>query len=113
LLFRLALRRTWLAIFTLVLLATALAVPSASPWAVVHGVVTAALFIAILMRVGLLAAVVTLMCERLLTRLPMTLELDAWYFGSSLIVLLVIVGVATLGLVLALKGRSSFNVTVA
>jgi hypothetical protein len=112
LVFRIGLRRTSLAILALVLLATTLAVPSASPWAVVHGVATALLVVGILMRVGLLAAAVALMCERLVTRLPITLHLDAWYFGSSLVVLLLVVGVAIFGLIVALKGRPSFGATI-
>ena len=63
--------------------------PSSVP-DIVYTVAGAVLFLAIMLRIGLLAGVFMLIAERLLTRLPLTLDLHAWYLGSSLMVVLLV-----------------------
>jgi hypothetical protein len=42
--------------------------------------------------------------------MPLTLDTHAWYFGQSLIVLLLIGALATYGFLVALGGRPAFGV---
>jgi hypothetical protein len=46
----------------------------------------------------------------ILTWMPLTLDTHAWYFGQSLIVLLLIGALATYGFLVALGGRPAFGV---
>jgi hypothetical protein len=48
------------------------------------------------------------LCSRLLTRLPLTLDAGAWYFGTSMLTLLSIAGLATFAVAGALKRPQSF-----
>jgi hypothetical protein len=48
-----------------------------------------------------------------LTWLPLTLDPNAWYFGRSLIVLLLISALATYGFFVALAGRPAFGTMAA
>jgi hypothetical protein len=48
----------------------------------------------VILRVGLFAGVAMLATERLLSRLPITLDVDAWYVAPSSLVLLLVLGVA-------------------
>jgi serine/threonine protein kinase len=91
---RLVLRRTWVAVVVLVLLNVPLTAWNWSLSAVLYALATAGLFGTVVLRIGLFAVVVMLATERLLTRLPITLDFDAWYIGSSVFVLLLVLGVA-------------------
>ena len=91
-LLRVVLRRTWLAVLCLLLLNLPLTEWNWTPTAVVYGLATAGLFCVVVLRLGLLASVVILATERLLTSLPITLDLRAWYIGQSGLVLLLILG---------------------
>ena len=114
LLFRLIFRRTWLAAGLFLLVCTPLlaGASSAAP-DVVYGVTTVLLFMIITLRVGLLASIVTLCSERLLTRLPLTLDPGAWYVGSSLAVLLIVMAIAAYGVIVAQAGRQTVASTQA
>jgi hypothetical protein len=46
-----------------------------------------------------------------LTQVPMTLDTDAWYFGRSLVVLLVLTALATYGFLVSLGSRSALAPT--
>jgi hypothetical protein len=50
-----------------------------------------------------LASVFTVLTERLLTRLPLTLDVSAWYFGSSLTVLLFVLALAIASVSIAVR----------
>ena len=45
----------------------------------------------------------------LLVRVPLTLDTNAWYFGHSLVVLLVVAALATYGFLVSLGGRPAFG----
>jgi len=109
LLLRLVLRKTWIAAGVFLALCTPLVAGASSAGPdLVFGAATAWLFMMITLRVGLLAGIVMLCSERLLTRLPITLNLNAWYLGSSVMVLLLVLAVAAYGFIVALAGRPAF-----
>jgi hypothetical protein len=108
---RMVVRKTWIAASLVVLLAVAggvggddLQVGWALFWAVGGGLFAAT----ILLRLGLLAFVVMLLFAGLL-RGPVTLDLDAWNFGTSLVTLLVVAALAIYGSTVALAGRPAFG----
>ena len=101
-LLRVVLRRTWLAVFSLLLLNLPLTAWNWTPTAVVYALATAGLFWVVVLRLGLLAGVAMLATERLLTSLPITLDFDAWYIATSGLVLLLVLGLALVAFRLAL-----------
>jgi hypothetical protein len=109
-LLRLIFRKSWIAITVFIALgiATVAVSPSLGDMAVTAAL--GAIGFAVLVRVGLLAFAVTVITLQWLTWLPLTLDANAWYFGQSLLVLLVIAAVATYGFVLALGQRPAFGV---
>ena len=108
LLLRLIFRKTWLAAAAFLLVCTPLlaGASSAAP-DIAYGVTTILLFMIITLRLGLLTSVVMLSSERLLTRLPLTLDPGAWYVSSSLTVLLIVVAMAAYGFIVAQSGRNT------
>jgi hypothetical protein len=63
----------------------------------------------VLLRRGLLSFAVMLFCSRLLARVPLTFDVDAWYVGVTVVTLCMIVALATCGFVLALERGPSFR----
>jgi eukaryotic-like serine/threonine-protein kinase len=90
-------RRTWLAALVLIAINVAMAGLNLSLVDLGYYAGTTALFVVIVLRVGLLAGVTMLVSERLLTRLPLTLDFNAWYMGASTAVLLLVAGIAIWG----------------
>ncbi len=76
-------------------------------WNWLFAVAVVLLFLLVLFRVGFLAVVLMLFVQRLLTAMPITLDPDAWFFGSSVVILLLVVGAAVYGFLVALAGRSA------
>jgi serine/threonine-protein kinase len=110
LLLRLVLRKTWIAAGVFLALCTPLLAGSSSAAPdLVFGAATASLFMTITLRVGLLAGIVMVCSERLLTRLPITLNLNAWYLESSVMVLLLVLAAAIYGFIVTLSGRPAFG----
>jgi predicted Ser/Thr protein kinase len=107
LLIRLIVRKTWIAVGLALLVAIPLA---AAPfgWELVFVIAAPLVSLTIFLRVGLLAYFSVLLTD-LLFRVPMTLDPDAWYFGHSLVVLLLIATLATYGFVVSLGGRPAFG----
>jgi serine/threonine-protein kinase len=105
LLLRRLLRRTWLATAVLIAFSVAMAGLNLSLVDVGYFVGTTALFVLIVLRVGLLAGVTMLVSERLLTRLPLTLDFNAWYMGASTAVLLIVAGIAIWGFSMTMARR--------
>ena len=105
LLFRVVLRRTWLAVVMLLLVNVPLSAWSWTPIAVLYAISTAALACFVFLRLGLLAGVAMLAVERLLTSLPITLDFDAWYVAPSALVLLLVLGVAVVAFHLTVRRR--------
>jgi hypothetical protein len=63
----------------------------------------------VLLQVGVVAHIAMFIVYRFLTWLPLTLDTGAWYFGQSLIVLLLIGALATYGFLVALGTRPVFG----
>jgi hypothetical protein len=108
-LFRLILRRTSLALAAILAFAVPLLAPMASAvelTALLFGV-SCGLFV--LLRVGVLALMSMMLASRLMTTLPLTLDIDAWYFGRSLCVLIVMAGLAVYAFLVSLGGRPAFG----
>jgi predicted Ser/Thr protein kinase len=102
---RLLLRKTWLAVVVLTLLAAPMMEGRWTLAGIVFTIGAPLLVFAVLLRVGLLAGVAMMVAERVLTRVPLTLDLSAWYAGSSVIVLLLILGMAGWAYSTATRGR--------
>ena len=101
-LLRVVLRRTWLAVFALLLLNVPLIAWNWSPTAVAVRLATAALFCVVVLRLGLLAGIAMLATERLLDVAAHHLDFDAWYIAASGLVLLLVLGLALVALRLTL-----------
>ncbi|HMF93505.1 MAG TPA: serine/threonine-protein kinase [Vicinamibacterales bacterium] len=86
--------------------------PSTAPlvWDLAFALALAALAATLFLQVGLLAAYVTLIFERLMTHVPMTLDPNVWYAGPSYLILAMVFALAIYGFVVALGGRSAFGV---
>ena len=72
-------------------------------------VILGVLGIAMLVRFGMLATLVMLIIERLFTRLPITLDLGAWYLEPSLTVVFVVLALGLYGFVVALGDQPAFG----
>lgn len=62
--------------------------------------------VTVLLRLGLLTWTAALLVQFLLTRLPITLDTNAWYYESSLLTLLLIGGLAAYGCLTAVHVES-------
>jgi hypothetical protein len=91
---RLLLRRTWLAAVVLTALNAPIVESGWTSAGVLQAVAATTLFFVVVLRIGLLAGVTMSMTGWLLTRIPLTLDFNAWYAGSSAMVLLVVVASA-------------------
>ncbi len=104
LLLRMVLRISWLAGLAFLVVATGLSAlvfetTTSIAW-IAHAIVAAAMGVT-LVRVGLLPAMVGLLVTFLLTGVPMTFDFRAWYSGSAIFGLLVILVLLGLGLCLS------------
>ena len=111
--FRLILRRTWIASIVLVALALPAVAYGTSGSDIVLAIFVITLNLTVLLRVGVVAHIAMLIVIRFMTWLPLTLDPNAWYLGQSLIVLLLIGGLATYSFLVALGGRPAFGVMAA
>jgi hypothetical protein len=107
---RVLLRRDWLAaaVFTLIGTATWLAGPIPAidlPFGVIYMV----LVILVLLRFGLLALIAARMAQLFQGASALTLDPSRWYFGYSLVVLLLVAALAAWGFRTALAGRPLFK----
>ena len=114
LLLRLIVANKWIASAIWVAMATAvgaavLRTSGGTPlgWSSLFAVAVALLFLLVLFRVSFLAVVLMLIVQRLMTAMPITLDPDAWFLGSSVVILLLVVGAAVYGFLVALAGRSA------
>lgn len=62
--------------------------------------------VTVVLRLGLLTWTAALLVQFLLTRLPITLDTNAWYYESSLLTLLLIGGLATYSCLTAVHAKS-------
>jgi hypothetical protein len=80
--------------------------------AAVYALLLGLVAVTVVLRLGLLAWTVAVLVQFLLTRLPITLDTNAWYYESSLLTLLLIAGLAMYGclvLVQAAPRRAGAN----
>ena len=108
---RLGLRSERAAVAVFVLATTAfVGTGSGNFWiASLSGAAQIALFVLLLVRVSLLAAVVGFYVTGLFILFPVTADLRAWYAGAGVTALLVLAGLALFGFRTALAGRPAFG----
>jgi len=108
LIMRLLLRRTWAAIATVSVLALFLFNPSPgppSPSFLIGFGLGLTIFWVTFLRLGFLPLVVAFTCNDLMSTLPLTTDLSAWYATPTLLCALIIVGIAAFGFRTSLAGR--------
>jgi hypothetical protein len=108
--FRLMVRRTWIALMMLVALVAPISATDMSVLDFGFATALTTLGLFVLLRSGLVALIAMSVVTRFVTWLPLTLDTDTWYFGRSLVALLLIGSLATYGFLVALRGRSAFGV---
>ena len=100
LLVRMLIRKTWIAVGVLIVLNAPLIPGGTSGILGLFGAMTLGLVgVAILLRIGLLAFVMTHICERLLRHTAITLDPNSWYFGSSVVTILLVTAIAVYGFI--------------
>jgi hypothetical protein len=109
LLLRVILRRPWLAYAAALVVSAlfSLTVDTSGLFAITM-VVTGALVIVVLTRYGLLAFTVGIIFSSW-DAIPLTTNPDSWYFGASLMSMLVFAGIAIYGFVVSLGGQKVFK----
>jgi len=108
---RLVLRRTWLAVAALLVLAIGAFWPTYSSPTVylIFVSLNVAIFMSVLFRYGFLALVVTNAVLFLLMGIPMTYQVSSWTFGGTVVALALVLGLTLYGLRIALAGRPLFR----
>lgn len=107
LLIRLIVRKTWITVGLSILVAIPLSGVSLG-WPLIFVLAAALVTVTVFLRVGLLAYVAVYFTD-LLLRVPVTLDPNAWYFGYSLVVLLITAAVASVAFLVSLGGRPAFG----
>jgi hypothetical protein len=104
---RALLRKTWLYTGVFILLAAGLESAGTSrPWVDVPlGLAVVAIMTFVLLRLGLLATIVAYAVPQILLNLPITLDSSSWYFGLSMIPIVLVAAVAIYGFRISLAGR--------
>ena len=112
---RLLFRKTPLAVIAMTALALVLFNPGAeNPWPFLIGFsIGITLFWIVLFRWGLLAVVIGGCVQDLLIQLPLTVDLTAWYSEVTLLVLLIVLGIAAWGFRIAVGRRTLFSDEIA
>jgi eukaryotic-like serine/threonine-protein kinase len=108
LLIRRLVRNDWVAALIcaiVVMPVSAIGSPQSMTEAAIRGLTIAGIAVLVALRVGLLAYATMQLVEHLVLRFPLTLDRDAWYFGSSTIVLLVLGVLAAYGCVVAVASQ--------
>jgi serine/threonine-protein kinase len=113
--FRLVLRKDWLAILVAGLLLSIAGLGFAGAeqvsilLALLRAVLANGLILFVLLRYGILALAALSFTANVILAFPMTLDFSRWYAGSSLAALLVILGLAAYGAYTSLAGRPIFG----
>jgi len=106
---RLILRRTWIALIFLFVSTVPMYAAGTSPSDILVTTLVTAVGLTVLLQVGVVAHIAMFIVYRFLTWLPLTLDTGAWYFGQSLIIMLLIGALATYAFLVALGGRPVFG----
>jgi hypothetical protein len=111
LLLRMLVRRQWLAVCGFVLLGSVSVAMASEHWWITLTTNAAlnAFFALLLLRFGLLTAVVAFYVSGLFIVFPVTWELSRWYAGAGVSALLVLAVLSAFGFSTALAGRSAFG----
>ena len=115
LLSRLVFRKQWLAIGVFIL-ALGASMPLSIGVLSVDlgvGVLLAMFYVVLLFRLGLLTVVVAQFASILLTRTPLTLDSTAWYVGSTLPIIIILVALALYGFRVSLARRRALGDAIA
>ena len=111
---RVLLRRQWLAIAVFLAIAFGLGMASEPAYAVVNGVGVAlfmSIFLFVLIRFGLFAGLLAIFFSSW-PAFALTVDPSSWYFGRSLVTMLVFAVLAVYGFVISLSGRPIFKDSV-
>lgn len=108
---RLILRRTWLACLAFVIIATMAFWPVfSSPIPhLIFAPIVLALFLLLFFRFGFLSVVASGTTAVFLQSMPITYEVSSWYFGVTLTVMALILGLAIYGFRVSLAGKPVFK----
>jgi serine/threonine-protein kinase len=111
---RLLFRRSWPAVVVVSLVGAVINYPGEGSLAVYAGflAILLPLFWVMLIRFGLLSAVIWFSMGDLLTQLPMTFDFSAWYAGSCVPALILVFGVTFWAFRTSLAGRPLFRDTL-
>jgi hypothetical protein len=107
-------RRKWAAITILIVIATFGTIgPAFGPaYELAGGFLSAIIITVVLLRCGLLAFALTSFLTEFLQAVPLTLDPDAWYFGRSLAVLLILLAAAIYGFWTSLGEKPAFGMAL-
>jgi hypothetical protein len=83
-----------------------------SEWALIFVLAAPLVTLAVFLRVGVVAFVAAFFVD-VLFRVPITLDPSAWYFGHSLVVLLMLGTLTGYAFVVSLGGRRAFGASPA
>jgi hypothetical protein len=108
---RVLLRRDWVAIVAVVLLANAITIVESPHLSIqtAFEVPAAAVAVWLLIRWGILPMMVASFIAELTIYTPLTIDLAAWYSGPTLVVLATVLTLAIWSFVVALAGRPLFE----
>ncbi len=101
LLLRLVLRATWPAVAVLVAFSLLLAENAG----IIYALAGATLFFVVVLRVGIVAGAAMLITQRLLTRIPLTLDLTVWHAAPAAVVMALVMAWALWGCTSAIGRR--------
>ena len=107
--FRLIFHRTWLAAMALTVLAIPAFANGTSGFDIALTAILLTVNLVVLLKLGVIAHMALLVISFLMW-LPLTLDPNAWFFGQSLSVVLLIAALATYAFLAALGGRPAFGV---
>jgi predicted Ser/Thr protein kinase len=110
-LIRMVVRERWLAVVILSVIAAPVAPGGVASLAgLAWAIGTAGIAVATVMRVGLLAGALAIICVHLFTASALTLNPQSWCFGSSIVILAVVIALAVYGFIVSLAGQPAFGV---
>jgi serine/threonine-protein kinase len=110
-LLRMLFRKPWIAVggtFVITVGVNALA-GGGDPWTVLFAAVVNGIVLVVLLRVGILASILSFFFATLILHLPLTGDLSAWYVPWALGVLALVVAVTVYGYFVSLAGRPLFR----
>ena len=107
---RLALRKEWLAACVLVAIFVAdKGLSTSEPWTIPVFVVVYAVYAVLMLRYGIVPLIVAVFTADCLINAPLTLDFSSWYISTTLVALLVFLGIALYGFRCTLAGKPLFN----